>query len=57
MHAVFVKDNTAYCAGVHGLSIFDVSVPRQPRVLANVALPDFSWGIYKVNMPMWRIGK
>ncbi len=30
---VFGKDNIAYCAGGHGLSIFDVSDPTKPKIL------------------------
>jgi len=39
MADVFVKGNIAYCAAGHGLSIFDVSTPTKPIVLANILLP------------------
>ncbi len=46
IYDVFVKGNIAYCAGGHGLSIFDVSDPTKPKILANVVLPAPAEDVY-----------
>lgn len=46
IHDIFVKDNIAYCACGHGLSIFDVSDPTRPKILGSIVLPDSADGVY-----------
>ncbi len=43
---VFVRGNLAYCASEHGLSIFDVSNPNQPRKLGDIFLPYSAESVY-----------
>ena len=45
MHAVFVKDNIAYCAGGQGWSIFDVSDPATPNKVGGF-VSNYAYGVY-----------